>query len=83
MFAPIWHPVVVRTMASTNPGVVIEVAAATQYLASSVRLLYPFVVGPIDHGRFVAPVVFAVAELECTSRSSDHWLRAIVAAMLQ
>jgi hypothetical protein len=43
---------------------IIKGAAATKHLALGMRFLNTFIIGPLDHGGFVAPVIFAVAKFE-------------------
>lgn len=61
------------------PSEIVESAATTQHFASGMRLLNPFIVRTLDHGGFVAPVILAVAELECSCWCGDHRLVARIA----
>ena len=60
-------------MTAPDSSVIIESTAAPERLASSVRFLDAFVVGPVDHSGLVTPIIFAVTKLERPSRGSDHW----------
>ena len=64
-------PIVECGCAATNPGVVVERAAATQYLSASIWFLDSSVLRPIDHGSFVLPIIFAATQLKGTSWSGD------------
>lgn len=59
-------------MTTTHPRIIIETAAATKDLATSVRLLNASVVGSIDKRGLESPVILAATELKRPSWSGDH-----------
>lgn len=69
--AAILFPVIKGSLATTDPCIVIETAAATQNLSSRVRLLNPGVVRAINHRRLIFPIVGSIAAFECARGSGD------------
>ncbi len=47
-----------------NPSIIIQAAASSEHLASCIWFLDASVVGSVDHGGLVCPVIVAVAEFE-------------------
>jgi hypothetical protein len=64
-------PVVECSLAPSDPCVVVETAATTEDLASGVWLFDTGVVGPVNQGGLVGPIVFTSAKFEGTSRGGN------------
>ena len=66
-------PIIERSSASSDPGVVVKAATSTKDLSSRIRFLDTGVVRSVNHGSFIRPVIFATSELESTSGRGNGW----------
>lgn len=64
-------PVVESSRTAWNPSVVVETAASSKDFAAGVGLFDSSVLGSVDHGGLVCPIMLAAPQLERTSRGGD------------
>lgn len=67
----VFYPVIVSSLATPDPGMVVSAATSTQDFSSRVGLFDSRILGTVDQGRLVLPVIVTSAQLECSSWGHD------------
>lgn len=66
-----FHPVIVRGLAAPHPGMIMSTATPAQDFPSRIGHFNPRIVGKVDHGRLVLPIIVASAKLERSAWGAD------------